>query len=203
VGFTTVPDKTDGDVFTAAMWDTHIKDNFNTGVPVLFGSTTLLADTAQVTFAAIPQTHQHLWIDWYGRISQAAVSGSIHLQINDDASAQYDSEYINALGATASAGEFFAVSNGETTGMLCPGASAAANLFAGGSIIIPHYTGGSNQKSGVTTAAAKYGTSSGQMETRQVGWTYRSTSAITQLEFIAGGGSNLVTGSRFSLFGMP
>jgi hypothetical protein len=201
MGFTTVPDKSDGDVFTAAMWDI-IKDNFNTGVPVLFAESTLGADTAQVTFAAIPQTHQHLWIDWHARTTQAIVASSVLMRLNGDAAANYDIQYLNSIGTTASAGEVFAQTS-EGYAMLCAGASAAANLFGGGSIIIPNYRGNSNQKSGVTTASAKYGTASGNLETRQVGWTWRSTAAVTQLEFLSNGGANLVAGTRFSLFGMP
>lgn len=201
MGFTTVPDKATGDVFTAAMWNTYIRDNFNTGVPIRIADTVLAADTASVTFAAIPQTRTHLKVVGSARTTQASVASGILTRFNGDSGANYDLEYLNGLAGVSSAGEAF----GQTSEgyALAPGASAGASLFGGYELFIPNYSNASFNKSGLTITVAKYNTASGGIETRQVGWGWRSIAAITQIDLIANAASNFLTGTRFTLYAMP
>jgi hypothetical protein len=199
VGFTVVPDKANGDVFTEAMWDTYIKDNFNTGVPVLLGSSTLGGTAASVSFSSISQSWNHLLVLGYARGDTAATFIDLIMRFNSDSGANYDRQYLVGSAAGASAGENFA-----TTGVspaTVSAASAAANLFGGFSIWIPFYTSTANNKTAVCEWGHKFGTSSGNIVIGTSAFFWRSNSAITDVLLAPNTGS-FVAGSRFSLYGM-
>lgn len=200
MGFTIVPDKATGDVFTEANWDTHIRDNFNTGVPVLIASTTLGASAASITFSSIPQTWAHLRAVGYIRGDSATVSQDGLVRFNGDSGSNYDRQYMSAAGAAVGAGENFGITSGLV--IIHPSASAPANLFSGFVLDIPHYTSTAGNKTAFTEASHKIGTASGNLNTALYMMAWRNNAAITQVAFLPGTG-NFVAGSRISLYGMP
>jgi hypothetical protein len=201
VGFTTVPDKSSGDVFTEAMWDTYIKDNFNTGVPVLLADSTVTGSVAaSIDLQDIPQDWTHLLLITYLRGDTAASLIQTYMRFNNDSSSNYDSQNVGGNASSATAAEELAQSGVPCTAM--PAASAGSNLFGSQIIHIPYYSQASNAKTAVTHAALKTGTTSGSvyMQVRSGFW--RSNSAITRITILASTG-NLAIGSRVSLYGLP
>jgi hypothetical protein len=201
MGFTAVPDKSDGDVFTEAMWDTYIRDNFNTGVPVLLSDTVLAAAAASIDVTSIPDDWNHLLLITYLRSDTAASFTQTEMRFNNDSgSTSYDSQNISGSGSTASAAEELSQSFIPCTAM--PAASAGSNLFGSHIITIPNYAQADNDKAAHILAALKYGTSTGNLfvQSRAVFW--RSTAAINRITILPAAG-NLVIGSRLTIYGMP
>jgi len=203
VGFTTVPDKAFGDVFTEAMWDTFIKDNFNTGVPVLLANVTLASPAASITLSSIPQTHSHLYVQAYFRCEQVVTITGAALRINGDTGSNYDTQYLGANGASAAAGELFGATSDNALSCFCPGSTATANVFGASSLWIPDYADTSKNKMVLVESGGKWGTASTNVITRQTSIAWRSSVAITSLSWFNISGANLSTGSRVSLYGMP
>src|SRR5688572_24681195 len=102
MGFTTVPDKAGGDVFTEAMWDTYIRDNMNTGMPVILGETSLGASAASITYSGLPSGWKHLYLAGYSRGDAVATNVAVNVRFNSDSGANYDYQYMLASGATPS-----------------------------------------------------------------------------------------------------
>ncbi len=200
MGFTTVPDKAAGDVFTEAMWDTYIKDNFNTGIPVVLGNTTLGANAASIDFTGIPPDWAHLLVVAYLRGDVGAVATPINVRFNSDTGNNYDRQYDLGTGSTASAGESFAQTWAQVGN--CAGGNAGANLFGALTLDIPFYSQASNNKVISSSWAGKWGTSSGNMESGMMSAFWRSSAAITTVSLMPTSG-NFVSGSRVTLYGMP
>lgn len=200
MGFTTVPDKASGDVFTEAMWDTYIKDNLNTGIPVLLASSTLGASAASIDLTGIPQDWAHLNLIAYLRGDTAANTIALRLRFNADTGSNYDRQHMLAYATTVESAEAF----GETSAFVgdAPAATATANVFSALTIDIPYYSQATNNKSATTSWADKYGVTTEDLVVGSAAIFWRSVAAITQVTLFPASG-NFVSGSRVSLYGMP
>lgn len=203
MGFTTVPDVATGDVFTEAMWDTYVKDNFNTGVPVVLADTTLASPAANIVLASIPGDWAHLMVEVYLRCEQAITITGAAWRFNADATASYDIQYMQGGAGTAAAGEAFAQTHDNALSVFCPGTSATANVFAASTIYIPDYADTTKNKMAIVESGAKWGTTTGTLLTRQSVVAWRNNAAITRMEFFNLSVANLSAGSRVTLYGMP
>lgn len=198
--WTSVPDKATGDVFTEAMWDTFVRDNLNTGVPVVLANSTLVASAASISFTGINQTFAHLMVVAYLRGDTAAASTTLNLRFNGDAGANYDNQLAFGSAATVGAIETFAAT--QLRSGTIPANTAGANLFGAQHITIPHYAQASNNKAVSAQSAHKTGTASGNMGVEAHAGFWRSNSAITQVALLPAAG-NFVAGSRVTLYGVP
>jgi hypothetical protein len=202
MAFTSVPDKAAGDIFTEAMWDTYIMDNFNSGVLRKLADTTLGVAAASIDMTSIPQTFAHLKLELYLRTDVAAAADNVRVRFNGDTAANYDAHSGHFTGAGSGSTE----SIGQTAIVLyehATGSTATANEFGKFEVIIPHYTGTTSRKGthsfgGRKTTDASLG---GGVIFTHGGW--RSTAAITQVTILPGSGANLAAGSRVTLYGVP
>ena len=199
MGFTTIPDKATGDVFTEAMWD-QIKDNFNTGIPVLLGNTTLGSPAASISFTGISQNWAHLYMVCYLRGDTAATYTYLMLRFNGDTGANYDHQYLAASGAGIGGGEAFAATKIELD--VVAAATATANLFTAVIAEIPFYSQVTNNKAITAQCGNKIGTAAGNMSANIHAGFWRNNAAITQVSLTPTAG-NFDTGSRATLYGMP
>lgn len=200
MGFTTVPDKAGGDVFTEAMWDTYIKGNLNTGVPVLLASSLLAAPAAMLDLTSIPQTWSHLQLVALVRGDTAAATIATLCRFNNDATANYDWQESSGALATPASAEGVAVTGIESG--IGPANTAPAGSFAPVSIIIPQYTATVANKVCVGQAGLRYNAISNGLRNYQWFGHWRSAVAITRIQLLPATG-NFVTGSCVSLYGMP
>lgn len=198
MGFTTVPTKIAGDVWTEAMWDTHVKDNFNTGTVVKIESVTLTVAAATITFAAIPQSWTHLYLVGFTRGDSAVAANQVLGNFNADTAANYDYQYLLGNAAAGNQGEFFAANQFQLANQ--PAGTAGANLFCSFDAEIGYYSGAANQKSVLSRWSNKVGTSSGNIEVGELGGHWRSSAAITSLTLKTNSG-NFVAGSYVALYG--
>lgn len=201
MSFTTVPTKVSGDVFTAAMWTTYVQGNLNTGVLRALGDSILGSDQASVTFSSIDQNFAHLLLAVYGRSDRAAVTDSIAVRFNADSGANYYEEFETIAGTTATPNESLGSSRLEVG--TCPANTAAANLFASALGFIGHYAQAINKKSLVAMTGLGWGTTTGMAGLSLFGGYWNNTAALTTVAVIPSSGTNIKTGSRATLYGMP
>lgn len=194
--YTVVPQRAGGYAPLEADWDTMIRDNLNGGW-ALFGKTDPNGATAALTFQSIPQTHKHLKIVWYARLTGAATVETLNIRINGDSTAgNYDHQHVRGDGAAVTAAEAFGSNN---HGSLVSG-QGVAQSFGIGIIDIPHYTNTANQKAINWAITYKYGTSSGQIQLRSGMNYWRTVSAVTSIDIVAP--SVFAVGSRISVYGL-
>jgi hypothetical protein len=181
-----------GDVLTAADMNTYVRDN--TGFLEELVTDVLLTGTTGSVALSVG-TGNCLEVFTYTRTTEAVAASSLQLFINGGGVNQ-DIQRLNGSAASATATETLNTANATWT---TPGASAAANKFGCAYIRIPHYLGTTNHKTIVISASHVDGTASGSLRTMEHAFVWRSTAAITDVDFAAGSGS-LDTGCRFSSF---
>lgn len=172
----------------------------NTGGLVQIAQTILAAPAASVTFSSIPGTYSGLRVLANGRLSDAALQNAVAVQFNGDTGANYDIEFIRALGnATLSFG-----SAGQTSAFVgsFPANTASANAAGQFSADFVSYA--------ATTFYKLYVSNNGAFDTVGTTTTYyslqaagmwRNTAAITSMTFIDQAGGNFATGTSFTLYG--
>ena len=156
--------------------------------------------SSQVTISSIPSTYDHLIVRCSTRTSAAVNISSFTLRFNSDSGSNYYGGYIFSEGTVAggSSGSGTSHSTGGTIYMA--GANVFNDLFSINELTIFNYKNTSYKKtighlSGVAgDAAGFHGVGFG-------GGIWNSTSAITSIDFLAGGG-NFVVGSSFRLYGI-
>jgi len=158
----------------------------------LISTTVLTANTASVTFSSIPQDYKHLQIRYVARSTRASLKDDFDMIINSDTGANYALHLI--LGNGSSAGSFsgtntnFAFLSGIT------GSTAAANNFGAGvtDLLDPF----------ATTKNKTFKTLGGTSSEIQLTSSFRQNTAATTSILLRARDGNLVTGSRFSLYGI-
>jgi len=155
-----------------------------------------------ITFASIPNTYRHLQVRFTARMDgNSTAPRQINVRYNGQAST-YVGQMFRSDGSNNPSG----VDVGE--GVICyaPVLTATADSFVAG--VFDLYDYNSSSKNATARTIAGYhngGSGAGAVSTVNMismGNVMRtSTTAITQLEFVAGFGS-FVTASRFSLYGI-
>ncbi len=165
--------------------------------------------TSQITFLntsgsgtnVLPTAFRHLLLEWYARGDTAATSVSISVRFNNDGAANYDSQYVRGLGATASAVEAL----GATSILMgeIPAATGTTNYFGQGEARVWHYNGTVGNKLVVANHAASWANTTGTTNSQQTTGKWRTTgTAVTRIDVILSAG-NFIVGSLFTLYGIP
>lgn len=163
----------------------------------------LLASTAAtITFVnPLPTGFRHLLIDWYARGDTAAVVAEVRLHFNNDGAANYDYEQARANASAWSVAEVIPatfISLGRI-----PAANATANYFGSGDAKIRHYNGAVGNKQVVSTYQVAWDNLTGDQETGIWSGKWRTTAtAVTRIDLFPSAG-NFLTGSLFTLWGIP
>lgn len=164
--------------------------------PTQIATQTLGSNTASVTFSSIP-AFNHISLTWKARSSAAVLAEQFYLRFNADTASHYFWEKIegnNATLASSSGGGAVAfIQMGTITG-----ASGTANCFGSGDFTVAYFNDTTNFTSVQGTACAMV--SSTNLYSGTYSGLYNQATTITSLTVFAATG-NLVTGSRFSLYG--
>lgn len=181
-----------------ATGDVELASEYKKGIGSI-SDTTLGGSAANVDVSSIVSTYAHLLVVVYARGDTAATSTPVNLRFNGDAGANYDSQELQASGASVSPAEAFA-----QTVMLAghaPANTAPANLFCAMVAFIPHYAGSANNKLALAISSIRVGTTTGLMANTLNGAFWRSTAAINRVTIQPGAG-NFVAGTRVTIYGM-
>jgi hypothetical protein len=174
-------------------------------------TTTLGSDTAVVTFTSTDDgqvgdfsQYMDLVLICYGRTDRVATSDVIQLAVNNDTtSGNYSMQRFYGYGGSASANSSTAHGY-KFSDMECPAASSPANVFAA-CVIHCFDVNSGKYKSNVLTVASEGWSALGSTAD---GWvqiqanTWKSQAPITEFDFTSAHGTNIASGSSFSLFGV-
>jgi len=158
-------------------------------------STTLLGSTtASVTFDVSTLTsYKHLQLRTAARSNRASTEDALFVRFNGDTAGNYSSHWMEGRGSSVTSG---AQTNG--TGIIIDivtAASSTANVFSASvADILDGFATTKNK-----TVRSLCGTSIPIVSLQSGAW--RNTNSVTSLTIYAGNGS-LVSGSRFSLYGI-
>ena len=127
---------------------------------------------ATISFASIPQDREALTLHVYGRGDTAATTTGVNVQVNaDNTAANYDLQLLDGDTSTVTASQ----SAASQQLMEIPAASAAANVFGGGTALFPQYVDTDHHK----LIQVIEGSADDRVGIRSMRW--ESTAAITDL----------------------
>lgn len=169
------------------------------GMTRLFDQT-LGADTAAIDTGAsgFSAALSHLLIYMFVRTDQATVFSSANLTLNNDTGANYDRQRLLGTDVTASAATGVGAAN---VPIQAPGSSVAATVFGAIVVFIPSYA----QTVGMKTLLSVNGwgePTAAENEVRLISATWRNTAAISRIAITGNAASNLVAGSRMTVYGL-
>lgn len=154
------------------------------------------SDTASVTFSSLStyaSTYQHLQLRITARSSWASAQAGLVMQLNADTGSNYS---YHGLGGNGSSVSSFAGANQSFMYQgVATGNTATANAFSGVVIDILD----SFETTKYKTVRALFGNSTTEVGIHSGSW--RNTNALTSILLKTDVTSNLLTGSRFSLYG--
>jgi hypothetical protein len=161
---------------------------------------TLGSSQANVTFTNLntySSTYKHLQIRYVARTNRASVFDSGRLKFNGDTGSNFTDHGLFGTGSSVGSYAQLNASTGINFGN-APGANAAANVFGAGVMdILDAY---STTKFKVTRLLDGVSSSSPAITLNSGLW--RSTASVTDIQLFPNVGTNWVTGSRFSLYGI-
>lgn len=186
--------KADGDVLTYdATYDQWVPAPPVSGGMVFLSETILSSTATTVTFSSISGSYRHLLLFFSTNITTGIVGAG--LRFNGDSGANYDSAEVFG-GSSFGSGVALNTSTAEIFNM--PAASISGQ-GCHGQIFIPYYTRTVFNKEALSDFGRR---DSGAFyrQGRHVNW--HNTAAITQIDLVASS-STFVSGSAFSLYGIP
>lgn len=166
----------------------------------LISETVFAASAVSVTFSSIPQGFRYLVLLFAARTDRVAEVDTALLRFNGDSSASYGSQSLVGNSATASA----TAARGATSISVATteAASSRASTNGPGIIFIFDYARAFEKR--VISMSGAFGDMSADADlflvVRNGYW--QNTIAITSLALLPSLGTNFVTGSRFSLYGV-
>jgi hypothetical protein len=164
----------------------------------LISANTLTADTAFVTFSAIPATFTDLIIRVSAR-RDADSTDRLTLQFNSDTSSVYSTTVLYGDGAT---GQSLQTSNATTTAAFfgLVSSAATADTFSNVEIYIPSYQANANKPISSFSVAENNAASTRAFIAASAGL-WRNTATITSIK-ISQTGTAIASGSSFYLYGI-
>jgi len=161
----------------------------------LISTNVLATDTASVVFSSLNTSaavYKHLQIRLVARTANAAATDTIALRFNGDTAANYAEHvlYGNGTSGLSANGTSATFASCATTA----GNSATANIYGPGIVDILNFNGTVSNK-----VLRSFSGNSSFVQFRSGLW--MSTSAITSITLYSATASNLLAGSRFSLYG--
>jgi hypothetical protein len=155
------------------------------------------SNQASVTFSSLgtySSTYKHLQIRATARVSGAVSNSTLVYRLNGDTASNYSSHEIVGNGSTVTSGSFLST---RAFFGVSPGSSSPANVF--GSIVFDLLDPFSTTKNKTSRI---FGGTTNDNFVYLYSASHRSTASLTSIQIYDNGGTNLVTGSRFSLYGI-
>lgn len=162
---------------------------------------TASGSVSTISFTSIPSTYKHLQIRFIARCSRSDYTvAALYARFNSDSASNYSGHYLGGNGGSA-----FAYGGANYTSSpagLVSGTNVTANTFSGGVIDVLDYQNTNKYKT-VRSLAGFNGNAAGtgdEINLQSGNW--RSTSAITSIDFTLETGANFLQYSQFALYGI-
>lgn len=165
------------------------------------GKTTVAGSpAASVTFSSISSAYSALLLFGLVRSSVAAVSDTVYIRVNADATNIYDVQAHYAINTTATAAESIATNHAPIA--LCAGNTAPALAASSFGLLMPGYASTALTKAWHSDWSRKTADASGGVAVGRHSGLYRQTNAVASIVVAVLGGS-LAVGSELTLVGIP
>lgn len=146
-----------------------------------------------ITLSSIPNTYKHLQVRYLAKSTVSGVSAQINMTLNSDSSTVYNVHQMTGNGSSPGGS---GLANRSNISLQNLSDSTIASSIGAGIIDILDYANTSK----FTTVKAINGKDSSIIY--MMSGSYRNTSAISTITFVANGAQNFSTLSRFSLYGI-
>jgi hypothetical protein len=154
-----------------------------------------------ITFSSIPQTYKHLQIRIAARSGSTGTNETdLNLILNGDSSQIYARHFLLGNGSTVTSGA--TASTNFMIATTIPAASANASIFAGAIIDILDYSVTTKNKTVRSFSGTPGASGQAAIQVALRSGFSSSTLAVTSLTLTSGGNGNLLSSSRFSLYGI-
>lgn len=163
------------------------------------GSVLVSTATSTVTFSNIPSTYTNLQIRGLVRTDRSDTNDFMTVRFNSDSSGVYAYHSLYGNGATAGAADY-ATSTGTPWSGVIAGGNATASMFGTVIIDILDYANTNKYKVTRILSGTDQNGTTGRIYFQSNLW--QSTSAITSITIIPTYGTNFVTYTSFSLYGI-
>jgi hypothetical protein len=147
--------------------------------------------------ATIATTGTLLVVRWLARTDEAVTGSSLLVRVNGSSGALYDRQFVQGAGAVAAANTALAATSWVVT---APGNTAAAGVFGAGRLECHGYGGTVQNPKMFECVNRNADQVAAQMSVALYAFGFRSAAAINQVSIAPGGGTNLATGSRLSVY---
>jgi hypothetical protein len=158
------------------------------------------SSTASVTFSSLStyaSTYQHFQLRVAARTDRASYVDTVAIRFNSDTANNYSNHYLAGNGSTAFSG--VETSQNKMLSIRVTAANAGTSVFGGGTVDLLDVFETTKNK----TARSLSGYTSGSgSEVYLFSGAWYSTTAVSSMTLIPNIGTNFVTGSRFSLYGI-
>lgn len=162
------------------------------------GASAASFDTNTILGGNISGTYTCLLAQVQGRCDAGSVQ-QLRIRFNNDSGANYDRQQVAGSSASASAEQAIAQTSARIATF--PGTDAPAGATGTAFLEIPNYSGTTFHKMAVSKCMLVYsGTPLYEIEVLGMRW--RDTSAVTRIQLLMGDGSNMIAGTRFTLWGV-
>jgi hypothetical protein len=196
-----------GQLVTAAQMNIHVRDNlqflYDRGIPgsSKIAETILVADTVSpITLGSIPSTYRHLALELNVRSARATVNESMTLRFNGDSTANY--HWVNLSGTTVNTSTSAQMAQTSIPVGSPPGSTATAARAEPIRLFIPDYARTAFHKTVDVDTFLFLDDTAGSASIAKMGGLWRSTAAITSIQFALATGPNFLAGSTFTLYGI-
>lgn len=160
----------------------------------------LASPAASVTFSSIPATFSQLVLIYTASSSTAATTDDVYVQFNGDTATHYG----NANMANAVTTPFgYATANTATPDIGTIGGASSILKTGGGRVDIPAYSFTTLPKSGTCQSAAANNATTNSVQTVSCSFIWSGTAAINSIKVALFSGANFITGSVFTVYGIP
>jgi hypothetical protein len=167
----------------------------------LIATEILTANQASITFSNLgdySSTYKHLEIRAVGRTNRSAVADFLNIRFNSDTGANYVNH--NLFGTTSSVSSSNFLSETGLFAVRTTGATAPSSNFAGGTSQILDAFSSTKNKTVRSLSGHLIDASDGQVQFLSGLW--QNTNSITSITAYPNIGTNLVLGTRISLYGI-
>ena len=165
----------------------------------LIATEILTASETSVVFSSLgdySSTYKHLQIRVTARTDRASVIDSVVVRLNGDTASNYARHAVYGDGSSVSS--FGLANQSFMTGISTSGNSAAANIFGAGVIdLLDPYSTTKNK-----TVRSLSGNANTGFSVSLGSGHWRNTASVTSITLFPQNGTNIVAGSRFSLYGI-
>jgi hypothetical protein len=172
--------------------------------PALIQLAVLTPTGTSADFTSISGGYSSLRVIFVARTDRSGqVFEGIDLKFNNDAGNNYDTiqwDGNNPGSPTFGATEAFA--GAQAPCATTTGDSATASVASSGELTFPHYAATTFHKTFFSLGGVKYGVSAGNMHNWGYSGVWRATTAVSRITFVTRNGSNFVTGTTFTLYGI-